>query len=57
MSQTCRSNFVADVPRVYTGANLMSHVIVEPVSGHRKVHRSLHRLVIPACVEGQLTED
>jgi hypothetical protein len=35
----------------------MSHVIVEPVSGHRKVHRSLHRLVIPACVEGQLTED
>jgi len=34
----------------------MSHVIVEPVSGHRRVRRPLPRLVIPVCVEGQLTE-
>jgi len=40
----------------WSGAKLMSHVIVEPVSGHRRVRHPLPRLVIPVCVEGQLTE-
>ena len=41
----------------WSGAILMSHDIVEPVSGHRRAGDRLDRLVIAVGIEAELTQD